>query len=138
MTYLTRGKLAHRAGINRETVRFYERSGLLPVSARSHGNYCLFDEEAAERLLFIKRAQTAGFALEDIRLLLAIRFDADSTCGDVRAVVDAKIEAIDQKVRQLEQMRETLLALRDDCPGGDRPLDECPILESFASVEGHI
>jgi DNA-binding transcriptional MerR regulator len=135
MTALTRGTLARQGGVNRETIRYYERSGLLPTPERSSGNYCLFDEAAVERLHFIRRAQAAGFTLEEIRQLLTIRFDPESTCGDVREMVGAKIAAIDDRMRLLTAMRETLATLIDDCPGGTRPLDECPILESFDSAD---
>lgn len=135
MTLLTRGTLAKRCGINRETVRYYERSGLLPEPARSEGNYCLFDDEAVERLNFIRRAQTAGFSLDEIRSLLSLKFDPVSTCGDVSEMVQAKVVGIDQKIQALVVMRESLVELLHDCPGGDVPIEECPILENFSSVE---
>ncbi len=135
MALLTRGTLAKRCGINRETVRFYERSGLLPEPARSEGNYCLFDEQAVDRLNFIRKAQAAGFSLDEIRSLLSFKFDQASTCGDISVIVQSKIDAIDQKIESLIAMRESLSVLLHDCPGGDVPIEECPILESF-SVTG--
>ncbi len=135
MTLLTRGKLAKRCGVNRETVRYYERSGLLPEPERSEGNYCLFDDEAVDRLNFIRKAQTAGFSLDEIRSLLSLKFDPISTCGDVSAMVQQKITDIDEKIQALIAMRESLVVLLDDCPGGEVPVEECPILESFSIAD---
>jgi len=135
MTALTRGKLAQQCGVNRETVRFYERSGLLPEPARSEGNYCLFDDQAVDRLNFIRKAQTAGFSLDEIRSLLELKFDPASTCGDVSAVVRSKLSGIDSKIQALHTMRESLAVLLDDCPGGEVTSEVCPILESFSIAD---
>lgn len=132
MATWTRGALARQTGIHPETIRFYERSGLLHPARRSQSNYRLFDAAAAERILFIRRAQAAGFSLDDIRQLLAIRFDGDATCGDVRALVEGKLALVEARLRELHAMRDALAALRDDCPGGEHPLNECPILEQFS------
>ncbi len=135
MTALTRGKLAQQCGVNRETVRFYERSGLLPEPARSEGNYCLFDDQAVDRLNFIRKAQAAGFSLDEIRLLLELKFDPVSTCGDVSAVVQSKLNDIDSKIRALYAMRESLVVLLNNCPGGEVTSEICPILESFSTSD---
>lgn len=132
---LTRGELAKRGGVNPETIRYYERNGLLSPPARSEANYRLFDETALERIHFIKRAQRVGFSLSQIHELIGIRFSPRSTCGDVRGMVDEKIADIDAQVQTLLAMRATLVDLRADCPGGERPVEECPILEDFALYE---
>ncbi|HYO87582.1 MAG TPA: heavy metal-responsive transcriptional regulator [Candidatus Limnocylindrales bacterium] len=132
MTLLTRGELAKAGGVNRETIRYYERHGLLPEPARSESNYCLFDARATERLRFIKRAQAVGFSLSEIRELLDIQFSPDAACGDVRGMVEAKIAAIEAQMRVLAEMRGVLLDLADACPGGDHALDECPILDHLS------
>lgn len=130
---LTRGELAKCGQVNPETIRYYERSGLLPLPARSESNYRLFAQSAVQRIRFIKRAQAVGFSLDEIRTLLDLKFEAQAaTCGDVRSMVDSKIDDIDQKITALQAMRAELTVLFDDCPGGDRPTEECPILESFA------
>lgn len=129
---LTRGELAEQGGVNPETIRYYERNDLIPAPARSQSNYRLYDAGAVERIRFIKRAQRVGFTLEQIRGLLAIRFSPRATCGDVREVVDEKINQVDAQINQLLAMRETLVELRADCPGGEHPLEECPILDHFA------
>lgn len=129
MTALTRGELARAGGVNRETIRYYERHGLLLEPRRSGANYCLFDEQAVERLRFIKRAQAVGFSLGEIRELLDLRFAPDTACGDVRELVEAKIAAIEAQLRSLQEMRDVLLDLAEACPGGGHDLGECPILD---------
>lgn len=138
MAQLTRGELAKAAGVNRETVRYYEKHGLLPPPGRSEANYCLFEEAAVERLRFIKRAQAVGFSLGEIRELLELRYAADAACGDVRDIVESKIEAIDSQIRALEDMRTVLHDLAVACPGGTFSLDECPILEHFEHASSPI
>ncbi len=131
---LTRGELARHGQVNPETIRYYERNGLLPLPERSEANYRLFNPSAIQRIRFIKRAQVVGFSLDEIKTLLDLQFSQaqDATCGDVRGIVENKISEIDRKIAALQAMRDGLSALFDDCPGGDRPTDECPILESFA------
>lgn len=131
---LTRGELAKEGGVNRETIRYYERNELLPVPARSDGGYCLFPDDTSTRIHFIKRAQAVGFSLDEIRTLLGLKYDEDGTCGDVRGLAEEKLTEIERKIQLLMAMKQTLLSLVDDCPGGERPLSECPILETF-SVE---
>jgi DNA-binding transcriptional MerR regulator len=135
MNQLTRGELARAGGVNRETIRYYERHGLLPEPARSDSNYCLFDEQAVERLRFIKRAQAVGFSLGEIRELLDIRFVPNAACGDVHTMVEARIAAIEAQLRALEDMRVVLLELAQACPGGDHHLDECPILDHLRHTQ---
>lgn len=131
MDLMTRGELARYGQVNPETIRYYERSGLLPLPARSESNYRLFSPAAVQRIRFIKRAQAVGFSLDEIRALLDLKFGADATCGDVRDMVDTKINDIDAKITALQAMRNELSELFEECPGGDRPTEECPILESF-------
>ncbi len=129
---MTRGELAKCGQVNPETIRYYERSGLLPLPERSESNYRLFTPTAVQRIRFIKRAQAVGFSLDEIRTLLDLKSSAEATTGDVRTMVSDKISEIDQKIAALQAMRDELTVLFDDCPGGDHPTEECPILESFA------
>lgn len=132
---LTRGELAKAGGVNRETIRYYERNGLLSVPARSEGGYCLFPSSAVTRIHFIKRAQAVGFSLDEISALLSLQYMDDATCGDVRVVAEERLADIERKIAMLMAMKDTLLTLLSDCPGGDRPISECPILESFTLTE---
>ncbi|MFN8379565.1 MAG: heavy metal-responsive transcriptional regulator [Anaerolineae bacterium] len=131
MGQLTRGQLAKAAGVNRETVRYYEKHGLLPEPRRTNSNYCIFDSSAVEQLQFIKRAQAVGFSLNEIRELIHLRYDTNSACGDVLDVVEYKIRTIDAQIRALADMRAMLAELAEQCPGGDVSLDHCVILQHF-------
>ncbi|MFN8373075.1 MAG: heavy metal-responsive transcriptional regulator [Anaerolineae bacterium] len=131
MSDLTRGELAKLGGVNPETIRYYERSGLLPEAPRSEAGYRLFDPNTVRRIRFIKRAQAVGFSLNEIKRLLDIKVAADATRGDVREMVSVKIVEIDEKIEALNAMKHTLTQLEDMCCGDDHPASECPILEHF-------
>ena len=130
MKSLTIGRLARQAGVNLETVRYYERRGLLPKPPRSASGYRLFPAEAARWLRFIRRAQELGFSLGEIRELLALRLSASARRTDVRKRAEAKIADIDAKIRSLDSMKRTLRKLTNSC-NGCGPIAECPILESL-------
>jgi MerR family copper efflux transcriptional regulator len=100
---LTIGKLARAAGINLETVRYYERRGLLPKPPRTASGYRLFPAEAAVRLRFIRRAQELGFSLKEIRELLALRVSPRTSRADIRTRAQAKIVDIEDKIKGLQQ-----------------------------------
>ena|SRR2546423_12067731 len=127
---LTIGRLAREAGVNLETVRYYERRGLLPNPPRSASGYRLFPTEAARRLRFIRRAQALGFSLGEIRELLSLRIASTAKSGDVRKRAQAKITDIEAKIRTLESMKKTLRELTKAC-SGCRSVRDCPILESL-------
>jgi MerR family copper efflux transcriptional regulator len=127
---LTIGHLAKEAGVNLETVRFYERRGLLPKPPRSASGYRQFPAEAARRLRFIRRAQELGFSLSEIRELLSLRVSRTTTSAEIRARAEAKIADIEAKIRSLESMRKSLRKLTKVC-AGCVPVAECPILESL-------
>jgi MerR family copper efflux transcriptional regulator len=130
MKSLTIGHLAREAGVNLETVRYYERRGLLPKPPRSASGYRLFPSDAARRLRFIRRAQELGFSLKEIRELLSLRVSRTTTSRDIRTRAEAKIADINAKIRSLESMKKTLRKLTNVCEGCV-PVAECPILESL-------
>ena len=130
MKPLTIGHLAREAGINLETVRYYERQGLLPKPPRSASGYRLFPAEAARRLRFIRRAQELGFSLREIQELLSLRVSPGKTSAEVRRRAKAKITDIHSKIETLESMEKTLRKLTKACAGCG-PIAECPILESL-------
>jgi MerR family transcriptional regulator, copper efflux regulator len=132
---LTIGKLAKDAGVNLETVRYYERRGLLPKPPRSTSSgYRQFPEDAARRLRFIRRAQELGFSLAEIGELLSLRVSRTSTSGAIRARTEAKIADIDSKIRTLESMKKSLQRLTKACDGC-APMADCPILDSLDREE---
>ena len=127
---LTISRLAQLGGVNLETIRYYERQGLLPAPPRTAAGYRVFPLEAARRLRFIKRAQELGFSLNEIAELLELRIKPGAKRADMRARAETKISDIEQKIRSLQAMKKTLRQLTERCDGCG-PLAECPILESL-------
>ena len=128
------GQLAEGAAVNLQTIRYYEREGLLPEPPRLNSGYRLYPESAVRRVRFIKRAQEIGFSLAEIRELLSLRIDARRERADVRALAETKIADIDAKIRTLRAMKTVLNRLMERCTGCG-PASECPILESIDSDE---
>jgi Hg(II)-responsive transcriptional regulator len=129
---LTTGQLARRARVNSETIRFYERRGLLPEPPRSSGGYRLYDEEAVDRIRFIKRAQHLGFSLEEVDELLSLRADEDAATDDVRRRSRDKIREIEAKIHDLQRMKDELERLVAAC-SGYAPASACSILRAIAA-----
>lgn len=135
MKQLTVGKLAKKAGIGIETVRYYEKSGLLPEPERLESGYRVYDENAVTRLRFIQQAKTLGFALEEIKELLALIDKGGANCEDVCSRARQKRDEIKSKIVELQKISDVLTALELDCPGGEASLDECVILQKFYGEE---
>jgi len=127
---LTIGQVARRAGLGVQTIRYYEREGLLPPPARRPSGYREYPEGTVRRLLFIRRAKELGFSLREIRELLALRVDPGCTCGEVKARALAKVTDVERKITALRRIRSALLDLAEACPGGETTGD-CPILEAL-------
>lgn len=134
MSSLTIGRLAKQAGVNLETVRYYERRGLLPRPPRSESGYRLFPDATAGRLRFIRRAQELGFSLAEIRDLLSLRVSRTAKRTDVRRRAEAKIDDIEARIRSLQSIKRALQKLTGVCAGCG-PIAECPILESLDREE---
>ena len=127
---LTIGQVAGRAGVGVETVRFYEREGLIPEPPRTPSGYRQYAPDAVVRIRFIKRAKELGFTLKEIKELLALRAAPGARCEQVRRVAAEKIEDIDRKIEHLGSMRKALSRVTAECEGR-RPVSECPILEAL-------
>lgn len=130
MKEFTVSRLAREVGINLETVRFYERKGLLPNPRRSPSGYRLYTKDAARRLKFIKRAQELGFSLHEIRELLALRASPGTNNSEIRMRTEEKIADIEGKIKTLESMKQALRKLVQSCCAC-APDTKCPILESL-------
>jgi MerR family mercuric resistance operon transcriptional regulator len=130
MATMTIGKLAKSAGVGIETIRFYERKGLIPEPPRRRSGYREYDEESVARVQFIRGAKELGFTLKEIDGLLSIRVDPDSPCQDVNRRIDSKIGDIEEKIQMLERIKTTLLRLSAECQGKG-PVSECPILDAL-------
>lgn len=146
MSTMSIGQLAHQGGVGVETVRFYERRGLLEDPPRSASGYREYPPEALERLRFIRRAKGLGFSLAEIEELLALAGVADDPCTDcdpdggdactrVQARIREKMAALDEQIASLERMRTSFEELARYCRSR-READACPFLESLADGEG--
>lgn len=130
MERLTIGRLARLAGVNLETIRYYERRGLLPKPARTEAGYRQFTSDSARRLRFIRRAQELGFSLEEISDLLSLAVAPEQNRATIRAQAKAKIEDINRKIAGLHAMRHTLDELVTRCEQCGTSV-ECPIVASL-------
>lgn len=127
---LTTGEVAERAGVNVQTVRYYERRGLIPEPPRSSGGFRQYRPEHVARIRFIKRAQELGFTLEEAHELLSLRATPDADRADVRAVAQEKRDEVQQKIDDLQRIQATLNHLITACEGHGST-DDCPILHAL-------
>ncbi len=129
------GELAGRAGVNVQTIRYYERRGLLPDPDRRPSGYREYEPQVLERLHFIKRAQELGFTLTEIGELLALRLDPRTPAAAVKARAEAKIADIDRKLHDLERIKHALVHLAGRCRGGRGPVGDCPLLDALGHID---
>ena len=128
------GELARACGVKADTLRFYEKNGLISPSLRNESGYRLYGEQDRRRLEFIIRAKSVGFSLADIGELLSLdTHKAEVTCQEVKAVADAKLAQVEQKLIELTRFRENLRELSNICCGGLRSAEHCAILETLES-----
>ena len=124
------GQVARRADVGVETVRFYEREGLLEEPARRASGYRQYSEEAVKQIRFIKRAQQLGFSLKEIRELLTLRVDGQTSCEQAKERAEAKLAEVEQKIRELQRMRQALIQVTSLCRG-EEPSSRCPLLDAL-------
>ena len=128
---LTIGRLADRAEVGIDTIRFYERRGLLPEPERTPSGYRVYSESTIARLLFIRRAKSLGFSLDEVSTLLRFQ-DAGGPKAEVKELTRHKLEQIEEKIGDLTRIRNVLTALSRECSGsGD--VAGCPIIEALAT-----
>lgn len=128
------GQLAKRAQVNIETIRYYERRGLLPEPPRRESGYRQYTDAAVARIEFIKHGKELGFSLREIDELLTLRVDPETTCEDVRVRAERKIADVAQKIMSLQRIEQALTRLAAECHG-QGPIGECPILDALEVVE---
>lgn len=136
METMTIGRVAKQAGVNIETVRYYEREGLLETPQRSDSGYRQYPSDAVRRIRFIRRAKDLGFTLKEISELLSLRTEPGASCADVKLRAGDKIADIDERVRELTKMKNALVTLARECRTTG-PVAECPILDAM-EPEGEI
>jgi DNA-binding transcriptional MerR regulator len=129
MQQITIGKLSQQTEIGIETIRFYERDGLMPPPERSPAGYRLYTKEAVKRLSFIRRSKALGFSLAEIRALLSLS-DRQADQADVKLMVTKKRKLIDEKISDLKRISVALGSLADSCTGHG-PSEGCPILNAL-------
>ncbi len=132
MDVLRIGQVAKRAGVGVETIRFYERKGLLAEPPRRASGYRQYPEEAILRIRFIRRSKELGFSLREVQELLTLRVDRQTSSSEVKRKAEAKIADIEQKIGDLERMKKALANLTACC-SGEGSVEECPILEALDS-----
>ncbi|MCA8911408.1 MAG: heavy metal-responsive transcriptional regulator [Planctomycetes bacterium] len=131
---MTVGELSKQAGVNLETVRFYEKQRLLPEPERTPGGHRLYTQDDVDRLSFIQRAKWVGFTLKEIRTLMRVR-EADPTesCEDAMELARHKVGEINAKLDELQKMRDALQTFLDTCP--DTDAGHCHVIQGLQSVE---
>ena len=122
------GELAQRANVNRETLRYYERRGLLKPSRRTPSGYRVYRPEAEERLSFIRRAQTFGFTLDEISVLLGLRPDNPRSCRRVLEILDKKVEELAQQITEMKRFHRQMSGYRDQCAQAIDQGSRCPVI----------
>lgn len=129
-TQFTIGKLATATGVNIETIRYYERAGLIAPPVRTDGNYRAYAQTDVTRLRFIKRTRDLGFSLAQVRALLSISGEREQDCGTVDAIAIEHLTEVDRKIADLKLLRRELADAVASCEGGT--VAECRILEAFS------
>lgn len=130
MEAMTISKVAEQAGIGLETVRFYEKQGLIPEPPRTRSGYRQYPHDTVARLRFIQRAKELGFSLREIQDLIELRLDPEAHSSDVKARAEAKIQEIEAKIRDLRRMRTKLSELSHACDGHGST-EDCPIIHAL-------
>ncbi len=123
------GEMSRRTGVNIETVRYYEKIGLMPKPGRSEGGNRLYNDVQLQRLFFIKRCREIGFSQVEIRALLSMVDHENITCAEVHSVTTAHVADIRQKIKDLCKLEKVLTRMANECSRGDVP--ECPIIEAL-------
>ena len=125
----TIGGLSRKTGCHIETIRYYERIGLLSKPPRTEGGHRLYNKEQIKRLVFIRRSRELGFSLEEIRTLLKLVDGKRYTCEEVKTVTNRHLEDVRKKISDLRKLKKTLRAISSQCEGGLVP--DCPIIDAL-------
>ncbi|HYD95455.1 MAG TPA: Cd(II)/Pb(II)-responsive transcriptional regulator [Noviherbaspirillum sp.] len=127
------GELAKRTGCEVETIRYYEREGLVPMPPRTEGNYRHYSEQDAERLLFIRHCRSLGMSLDDIRTLQHFQAQPELACDEINAMLDRHLEQTEQQIASLQRLQEQLQMLRNTCHS-QLSARQCGILRNLESA----
>lgn len=127
---ITLGNLAKKFNLNRETIRYYERSGLIQAAKRSGSGYRIYDDTSIKTISFILKSKSMGFTLGEIHSLLSLRVTSATRCKEVRAEAEKKIIEIDQKMKDLKSLKKALQGLVGSCLAGATS-SVCPIIDNL-------
>ncbi len=130
---LTIGKLSQQTGVNIETIRYYEKAGLMPNPPRSEGGFRLYRYDHRRRLTFIRRCRELGFTMSEVRELLGLVDAHGYTCGEVQTLTLEHAKSVRGKIVDLRRMEKTLRAIASECSGSDVP--DCPIIDALLDPE---
>ncbi|MFP6728016.1 MAG: helix-turn-helix domain-containing protein [Alphaproteobacteria bacterium] len=128
---LLRAELARLTGCNLETIRYYEKIGLMPDPPRTAARYRVYDEDHLSRLQFILRARELGFTIEEIRGFLELVGEGDQTCAEIKERTERHLTDVRAKIADLKRIEKILASTAAQCSGDDVP--ECPVLEALTS-----
>lgn len=131
---LTIGALSRHTGVNIETIRYYEKSGIMPDPPRSAGGYRLYGQKHQKRLGFIRRCRQLGFSMSDIKGLLDLVDGREFTCGEVHALTVKHADQVRDKINDLKRLEKTLRTIASECTGEQVP--ECPIVDALLDSRG--
>ncbi len=134
MSNLTIGKLAKAANVTVETIRFYERKSLLSQPETQERGFRVYPNSYIDRIFFIKRSQELGFTLKEIKEILDLQTNAQSTCGDVLKRAEVKIKEIDEKLQDLNAMKASLLQLGECCDDKEETMEQTKVLDYMMKV----
>ncbi|GAB4226529.1 MAG: helix-turn-helix domain-containing protein [Methyloligellaceae bacterium] len=126
---LSIGQLSRRTGVNIETIRYYERIGMMPKPPRTGGGHRVYDDDQVKRLAFIRRARELGFGLAEIRALLELVGTGSFTCAEVHTMTRGHLATVQRKIADLRRMEQVLEQMAAECSRGDVP--DCPIIEAL-------
>jgi len=124
------GQIAKETGLNVQSIRFYEREGLLPSVDRSTSGYRIYQKDSIQRIQFIKHAQEVGFSLKEISELLSLKVNPDGSCHMVQQIAAEKLKQLEERLESIERMKLTLSSMMEMCDEG-LPARACPILEAL-------
>ncbi len=127
------GEMSRRTGVNIETIRYYERIGVMPRPVRSEGGHRVFSDEQLRRLSFIKRSRELGFSLSEIRAMLRLVDEGTLTCAEIHAMTSVHLKAVHRKISDLRRLERVLQSMVAECTRGEVP--DCPIIDAlYAAV----
>lgn len=132
------GEVAARSGLSRDALRYYERLGLLPKPLRTSSGYRLYGTRVVDRLRFIKRAQSFGFTLDQIRQMLTLDTADPRTCSQVMKMIERKLEELDRHYREIRRLRRELSVYKTECERALANRQSCPVIEDFVRPRGRV